>query len=92
MRSLDLVITDLARELFLTALMLAGPMLIAGLLVGLAVSLFQALTSIQEQTLSLVPKMLVIGVVSILMLAPGLGLLTEYAGSILARLNTFGLS
>jgi flagellar biosynthetic protein FliQ len=90
--NLDLVITDLARELFLTALMLAGPMLIAGLLVGLAVSLFQALTSIQEQTLSLVPKMLVIGIVSILMLAPGLGLLTEYAGSILARLNAFGLS
>lgn len=92
MSSLDLVITDLARELFLTALMLAGPMLIAGLLVGLAVSLFQALTSIQEQTLSLVPKMLIIGVVSILMLAPGLGLLTEYAGRILERLNTFGLS
>lgn len=90
--NLDLVITDLARELFLTALMLAGPMLIAGLLVGLAVSLFQALTSIQEQTLSLVPKMLVIGVVSILMLAPGLGLLSEYTGRILARLTTFGLS
>jgi len=92
MNNLDLVITDLARELFLTALMLAGPMLIAGLLVGLAVSLFQALTSIQEQTLSLVPKMLVIGVVSIMMLAPGLGLLSEYAGRILARLTTFGLS
>ncbi len=92
MQSLDLVITDLARELFMTALMLAGPMLIAGLLVGLAVSLFQALTSIQEQTLSLVPKMLVIGIVGILLLAPGLGLLTEYAHRIFERLTVFGLS
>jgi flagellar biosynthetic protein FliQ len=92
MQSLDLVITDLARELFLTALMLAGPMLIGGLIVGLAVSLFQALTSIQEQTLSLVPKMLIVGVIAILMLAPGLGLLTEYAHRVLERMNTFGLT
>jgi flagellar biosynthetic protein FliQ len=92
MKNLDLVITDLARELFLTALMLAGPMLIGGLLVGLAVSLFQALTSIQEQTLSLVPKMLIVGVIAILMLAPGLGLLTEYAHRVLERMNTFGLT
>ncbi len=92
MKNLDLVITDLARELFLTALMLAGPMLIGGLLVGLAVSLFQALTSIQEQTLSLVPKMLIVGVIAILMLAPGLGMLTEYAHRVLERMNTFGLT
>jgi flagellar biosynthesis protein FliQ len=92
MQNLDLVITDLARELFMTALMLAGPMLIGGLLVGLAVSLFQALTSIQEQTLSLVPKMLVVGIIAILMLAPGLGLLTEYAHRVLERMNTFGLT
>jgi flagellar biosynthetic protein FliQ len=72
--------------------MLAGPMLIGGLLVGLAVSLFQALTSIQEQTLSLVPKMLIVGVIAILMLAPGLGLLTEYAHRVLERMNTFGLT
>ena len=82
MNSIDLVVTDLARELFMTALMLAGPMLIAGLVVGLAVSLFQALTSIQEQTLSMVPKMLVIGIIAILMLAPGLGILTQYAGRV----------
>jgi len=92
MNSIDLVVTDLARELFMTALMLAGPMLIAGLLVGLAVSLFQALTSIQEQTLSMVPKMLVIGVIAILMLAPGLGLLTQYAGRVFERMVGFGLS
>jgi flagellar biosynthesis protein FliQ len=92
MNSIDLVVTDLARELFMTALMLAGPMLIAGLVVGLAVSLFQALTSIQEQTLSMVPKMLVIGIIAILMLAPGLGILTQYAGRVFERMINFGLS
>ena len=92
MNSIDLVVTDLARELFMTALMLAGPMLIAGLVVGLAVSLFQALTSIQEQTLSMVPKMLVIGIIAILMLAPGLGILTQYAGRVFERMINFWLS
>ena len=92
MNSIDLVVTDLARELFMTALMLAGPMLIAGLVVGLAVSLFQALTSIQEQTLSMVPKMLVTGIIAILMLAPGLGILTQYAGRVFERMINFGLS
>jgi len=39
--------------------MLAGPLLAAGLLTGLTVGLFQAVTSIQEQTLTFIPKMIV---------------------------------
>ena len=61
MQDLDLVVVDLAREMLLTVLMIAGPVLIAGLVVGVSVSLFQALTSVQEQTLSLVPKMMAVG-------------------------------
>ncbi len=91
-QDLDLQIADLARELFFTALVLAGPVLIVGLIVGVAVSLFQALTSVQEQTMSLVPKMFAVILVVLLLLAPALGVLRDYALSIFERLNAFGLS
>ena len=78
MESLDLRLVDIARELLLTTLMVAGPVLIVGLLVGVSVSLFQALTSVQEQTMSLVPKMLAVMVVTLVLLAPALRLLSDF--------------
>lgn len=42
------------------AILVAGPMLLFGLVVGLAVSIFQAVTSIQEMTLAFIPKILAI--------------------------------
>ena len=92
MDSLDLRIVDLARDLLMTTLVLAGPVLLVGLLVGVAVSLFQALTSVQEQTMSLVPKMLAVMFVTLLLLAPALQLLTDYTARIFDQLIDFGLS
>ena len=54
--ALDTFIVDLARELILVVLVISGPIMGIGLIVGVSVSLFQALTSVQEQTLSMVPK------------------------------------
>ena len=92
MNELDLQITELARDLLMTTMIIAGPMLLIGLIVGLAVSLFQALTSVQEQTMSLIPKMMAVMGVALLLLAPTLQLLRDYALEIFARLHTFGLS
>jgi len=50
---------DLAREGFWVTLLVAGPAMIAGLLVGLAVALIQALTQVQEMTLVFVPRIIV---------------------------------
>ena len=62
----------LARDAVLQLLILATPLLVASVVVGLAVSIVQAATSIQEQTLSFVPKIFaVIGVA--LLLGPWLG-------------------
>ena len=88
----DLYISDLMRDLLLTALMLAGPVLLVGLIVGVAVSLFQALTSVQEQTLSLVPKMLAVLAVVLLLLAPALQVIRDYAERVFGQLIEFGLS
>jgi len=92
MQSIDLTLVDIARELLLTTLMVAGPVLIVGLLVGVSVSLFQALTSVQEQTMSLVPKMLAVMVVTLVLLAPALRLLSDFTTRILGRMVEFGLS
>jgi len=50
---------DLVREALIIALKIALPILAAGLIVGLAISLLQSVTSIQEQSLSFVPKIVV---------------------------------
>ena len=89
---LDLHIVDLAREMILVVLVVAGPVMLVGLVVGLCVSLIQALTSVQEQTLSLVPKMLAVMGMTLLILAPALSYLGNYTTRIFARLTEFGLS
>ena len=57
---------ELVKAMIFQALTLAAPILITALTIGLAVSLFQAVTSIHEQTLSFVPK--VLGIVTILVI------------------------
>jgi flagellar biosynthetic protein FliQ len=56
-------VTHLAVQAMTVALMVSAPFLLAGLAVGLLVSVIQAATSIQEQTLSFIPKIMVTGVV-----------------------------
>jgi flagellar biosynthetic protein FliQ len=59
---------ELARAGLLLVLTIAGPMLIASLIVGVAIGLVQALTQIQEMTLTFVPKLLAIGLALLLSL------------------------
>ncbi len=54
------MIVELGQQAMLNILLLSAPMLILGLIVGLAVSIFQAATQIQEATLSFIPKIVVI--------------------------------
>jgi flagellar biosynthesis protein FliQ len=56
-------VNSLATQAMTIALEVSMPFLLAGLVVGLVVSVFQAVTSIQEQTLTFIPKILVIGAV-----------------------------
>ena len=54
------MITDFAREAIYTTIIAALPLLLTALVIGLAVSIFQTITSIQEQTLAFVPKILAV--------------------------------
>lgn len=71
-----------AQEAMKTALILTLPLLGTALVVGLVVSLLQAITSIQEMTLSYVPKMLIVGAV-LLLLAPWmLTMMTDFTSHV----------
>lgn len=54
------LVIDLARNAMMLALVLAGPLMAIALLVGVVISVIQAVTQIQEQTLSFVPKLLAV--------------------------------
>lgn len=61
-------VIDLGREAVTVVLFTAGPVLLAGLITGLMISLFQAVTQIQEQTLVFVPKIMVVLIGTIILL------------------------
>ena len=71
-------IVTVGRELLITAIMLAAPTLLVSLFVGLIVSVFQALTSIQEQTLNFAPRILAVAVVLIITLPWMLNVLVHF--------------
>ncbi len=60
-------VTSIAEQAIFTIIKCAAPMLLVSLCVGLAVSIFQTVTSIQEQTLTFVPKLLAIFLALIIM-------------------------
>lgn len=62
------VVLDIAREGIWVMILVGGPVMIVGLIVGVVIALFQALTQIQEQTLIFVPKILAIFITMLLTL------------------------
>ena len=71
--------SELVRQALMLALVISAPMLLMGLAVGLIISLFQAVTQIQEQTLTFIPKIVAM-VGSSILLMPWISVrLSEYA-------------
>ncbi len=60
------IVLQLGQDALKTMAMISAPLLLSTLIIGLVVSIFQALTQINENTLTFVPKMIVIGIVIIL--------------------------
>lgn len=60
------VVIQLGQDALRTTALLAAPLLISTLIVGLVISVFQALTQINEQTLTFIPKMIVVAIVFVL--------------------------
>lgn len=77
---------DLIRRAIEVALLVAAPLLITALLVGIAVSLIQAVTQIQEQTLTFIPKLLLLALVFVVTLPWMVGTLVDYLTGVLRSL------
>jgi flagellar biosynthetic protein FliQ len=76
-------------HLFMTILITAGPVLLVSLLVGLVISFFQAVTQIQEFTLTFVPKIIAVFVCFYLMFPWMARTLTQYAVSVFENIPLF---
>ena len=80
----------LARVTLLTALMLVTPALLTGMFVGLGMSLFQTVTSLQEQTLTMVPKMMAVVAIILLLLPWLLVTLRDFTTTLFQNLAAYG--
>lgn len=84
----DFVIQVAERGIY-TILLVCGPLLVIALVVGLIISIFQATTQIQEQTLAFVPKIVAV-LLGIILLGPWmLSHMLSYANEIFSNLNRF---
>jgi len=76
-------------ETFKLALMMALPMLMAGLFAGLAISIFQATTQINEMTLSFVPKIILVIVVAIFTMPWMMNMMIEFTHRVITMIPSF---
>lgn len=82
------LVLKLSQDAMKTTALLAAPMLIGTLVVGLAVSIFQALTQINESTLTFVPKIILIGLI-ILIAGPWmLDVMSQYTVGLFESIST----
>jgi flagellar biosynthesis protein FliQ len=75
----DSAAIDITKEMVLLTIVLSLPILGTALVVGLVVSVFQAVTQINEMTLTFVPKVVVVGLVTLLLTPWMISLLVEYS-------------
>ena len=83
---------DIAKSTLITALLIVSPALLVGMLVGLVVSFFQTVTSLQEQTLTIVPKMLAVLATIVILMPWILGTLREFTAALFHDLAAYGHS
>jgi flagellar biosynthesis protein FliQ len=81
-------VVNLASQGMSVALKIAGPLLLVALVIGLVVSVFQAVTQIQEQSLSLIPKIAAVAVVVVLLGPWMLGQLVSYTTALYTSIPT----
>ncbi len=86
----EAAVLEIGRSGIWVVLQLAGPIMLSGLLIGLLIALFQALTTIQEMTLTFVPKILVIFAALIFFLPFMMTVLKEFTQQLYTLIATLG--
>jgi flagellar biosynthetic protein FliQ len=83
------IVLSLGRDAIWTTVLLASPLLLSALVVGLVVSIIQAVTQINESTLTFIPKMLAIVVVMIIMAPWMTQMITSYTTELFTSLPNY---
>ena len=83
-------VLDIARDAIVVTIKVGGPPMVLALIVGLGISLVQALTQIQEMTLTFIPKILVIFVSMLLFMPFMLGTLSDFTERLMDRIAGVG--
>jgi flagellar biosynthetic protein FliQ len=86
----EVAVLEVGRDALIVILKTAGPIMLAGLIIGLIIALFQALTTIQEMTLTFVPKIIVIFIAIIVFLPFMMTTVIEFAQQLFERMATLG--
>jgi flagellar biosynthesis protein FliQ len=85
----DEFVVDICRRAVQVTLTMAAPMLLAGMIVGLIVSIFQATTQINEQTLTFIPKIVAVFLTLLIMTPWMIHTMTTFASNIFASISSF---
>lgn len=86
----ETTVLEIARGALWVVLMASGPIMLTGLAVGLIIALFQALTTIQEMTLTFVPKIIVIFIAIVVFLPFMMTTVIEYSLTLFDRITVMG--
>jgi flagellar biosynthetic protein FliQ len=86
----QVAVIEIGRDSLFQILIISAPLLIAGMVIGIVISLFQALTTIQEITLTFVPKIVAVFVATVIFLPFMMTTLIEFAHGLFDRIAAIG--
>ena len=86
----EVAVLEVGRDALVVILKTSGPIMLIGLLVGIVIALFQALTTIQEMTLTFVPKIIAIFVAIVMFLPFMMTTVIEFAYTLFDRISNIG--
>ena len=82
-------VIDICRKAVQTSLMVAAPPMLAGMIIGLLVSIFQATTQINEQTLTFIPKIVIVFITLLIMTPWMIHTMVSFTTGIFSTIATF---
>ena len=86
----ELTVLEIGRDALIVTLKISAPIMLVGLLVGIIIALFQALTTIQEMTLTFVPRILAIFISIVVFLPFMITTIIEFANVLFDRISNVG--
>jgi flagellar biosynthetic protein FliQ len=86
----EVAVLEVGRDALVVILKSSGPIMLVGLLVGIVIALFQALTTIQEMTLTFVPKIIAIFISIVVFLPYMMTTVIEFANTLFDRISNIG--